>query len=225
MSAIQSKNCTPTASLVIFKELGNVAFQHTDALMRQHWEADVNERSDEIWWVEHPAVYSLGYRSSLEHLHHEVSVPIVRSDRGGEITYHGTGQLIAYLLFDLHKRRWGVKRFVHCIEQVVIDTLAYWSVNAHRRAEMPGVYIDNAKVASVGLKVRKGKTTHGVSINHAVDLSAFAAINPCGYSDLQMVNITDVAPEVSWKALQEVMQQNFLRYLGNSGKGDKHHAS
>ena len=147
--------------------------------------------ADELWLLEHPPVYTLGL-SCKEPLQTGNDIPQIHIDRGGKMTYHGPGQLIAYFLVDMKRKKLGIRALVTAIEQSVIDLLAEYGVAAARRAGAPGVYVDGAKIAALGLKVRKGCTWHGLSLNIGMDLSPFDAIDPCGYPGLQVTQMTDV---------------------------------
>lgn len=144
----------------------------------------------EVWFGEHPAVYTLGQAGSIDHLLKSTIVPVVRSDRGGQVTYHGPGQLMLYTLFDLKALQFGIRRWVRTLEYTVIDYLADHGVIAHQSDEAPGVYINSDKVASIGLRVRHGRTYHGMAINCAMNLTPFADINPCGYTNLAMTQLS-----------------------------------
>lgn len=147
---------------------------------------------DELWCCEHAPVLTLGQAGKAEHLLADLGIPLVRTDRGGQITYHGPGQVVVYLLLDLNRRRLKVRDLVHAIEQAVIDVLAEHGVVAERHGGAPGVYVGAAKIAALGLRVRKGCCYHGVSLNVAMDLSPFAAINPCGYVGMPVTQTSDL---------------------------------
>lgn len=147
---------------------------------------------DEIWLLEHPPVYTLGQAGKPEHLlRNDRDIPLVKIDRGGQITYHGPGQLVAYLLIDLARRNMKVRELVALMEQAIIDTLADYGLAAERREGAPGVYIDGAKIAALGLRVRKGCSYHGLALNVDVELSPFTGINPCGYEGLKTIRMKD----------------------------------
>lgn len=148
--------------------------------------------ADELWVLEHPAVYTLGQAGRPEHLLAANGIPLVRCDRGGQITYHGPGQAVVYALVDLRRRGYGIRELVHRIEQAVIDLLSDFGVAGERRAGAPGVYVAGAKIASLGLRVKHGCTYHGVALNVDGDLAPFAAINPCGYAGLPVTRLLDL---------------------------------
>lgn len=144
---------------------------------------------DELWLVEHDPVFTLGQAGKPEHVLSARDIPVVRTNRGGQVTYHGPGQLVAYPLVDLRRLNIGVREFVCRIEQALIDTLATWNVTAARRSGAPGVYVNGAKIGALGLRVRHGCTFHGLALNVAMDLEPFSRINPCGYEGLQVTSV------------------------------------
>ncbi|MFP4208093.1 MAG: lipoyl(octanoyl) transferase LipB [Wenzhouxiangella sp.] len=149
------------------------------------------ETPDQLWLVEHDPVFTQGLAGRPEHLLAPAGIPVVQTDRGGQVTYHGPGQLVVYPLLDLDRRRLGIRCLVEQLEQAVIDVLAAHALTGRRRAGMPGVYIGEDKIASIGLKVRRGRCYHGLAFNVAMDLAPFAMINPCGYAGLKMTQLSD----------------------------------
>ncbi len=172
---------------------------------------------DEIWLVEHPPVYTLGQAGKPEHLLRDIGIPLVKIDRGGQITYHGPGQVVVYLLLDLTRRRLKVRETVQRIEQAVIDLLAAHGVAAERLAGAPGVYVGGesapAKIAALGLRVRHGCCYHGVSLNVDMDLSPFLAINPCGYEGMAVTQTRDLGLPLTPAAAGEALVEQLLRQL------------
>ncbi|HSC14998.1 MAG TPA: lipoyl(octanoyl) transferase LipB [Gammaproteobacteria bacterium] len=148
---------------------------------------------DEIWFVEHPPVYTLGMRASREHLLAPGDIPVVQIDRGGQVTYHGPGQLVAYVLLDLERRALTPRKLVQALEGAVIDSVAGYGVTAVARRDAPGVYVDGAKIAAVGLRVKRHCSYHGLAVNVAMDLTPFAGINPCGYANLAVTDLRALA--------------------------------
>jgi lipoyl(octanoyl) transferase len=175
-------------SAPLIRELGRVAYSPTWQAMIAFTAARTEATPDELWCVEHPPVFTLGQAGKPEHLLRDVGIPVVKIDRGGQVTYHGPGQAVVYLLLDLRRRRLKVGTLVERIEQAVIELLAAHGVEARRRRGAPGVYVGDpergAKIAALGLKVKNGCCYHGVSLNVDMDLDPFAAINPCGYPGL-----------------------------------------
>ena len=158
---------------------------------------------DEIWLLQHAPVFTQGQAGKAEHLLHQTNIPVVQSDRGGQITYHGPGQLIAYLLIDVRRKGLGIRQLVTAMEQAVIGLLARSDIQACARADAPGVYVDGAKIASLGLRIRRGCSFHGLALNVDLDLTPFSHINPCGYAGLAMTrtaslggpsHVADAAP-------------------------------
>ena len=212
---------TSTAAPLI-RELGRADYDTVFAAMRAFTDARTPDTPDEFWIVEHPPVYTLGLGADRSHVLNPHDIPVVQTDRGGEVTYHGPGQVVIYLLMDLRRNKPGGKlyarQFVHKIEQAVIDVLAAYNLAGERVEGAPGIYIADgprkgAKIAALGLKVRgNGCTYHGVSLNVAMDLSPFTWINPCGYSGLATVDMRTMGAEAP---LHDV-QQALARALANN---------
>jgi lipoyl(octanoyl) transferase len=150
------------------------------------------ETPDELWLLQHPPVYTLGLAGKPEHLLEPSEIPVVKIDRGGQITYHGPGQAVIYLLIDLHRRKLMVRQMVRLLEQALIDVLAGWGITAERRDGAPGVYVGEAKIAALGLKISRGCSYHGLALNVDMDLSPFERINPCGYEGLVCTQLRDL---------------------------------
>ena len=176
---------------MIVRHLGLAPYEPTWRAM-QEFTAGRNEATpDELWLVQHPSVYTLGQAGKPEHLLHATAIPLVKIDRGGQITYHGPGQVVAYLLLDLHRRHLKVREMVNLLEQAIIDCIADYGLVACRKDGAPGVYIDGDKVAALGLRVKNGCSYHGLSLNVDMDLTPFTWINPCGYSGLKTIQLKD----------------------------------
>ncbi len=191
-----------------FKSLGVVNYHETLDLMKSHiQQADFN---NEIWLLEHPPIFTLGTAANQNHILDAKDIPVVHSDRGGEVTYHGPGQLIIYFLLDVKKLNFGPKKLVSSIQEFVKDLLADLSIDCNFVEGAPGVYVDKKKIASIGLRISKGKSYHGISINFDMDLSPFKQINPCGYEGLEVTQIKDLNKHVS-KLQLEKMVINFLK--------------
>jgi lipoyl(octanoyl) transferase len=162
---------------------------------------------DQLWLLEHNAVFTQGQAGKAEHLLFPGDIPVVKVDRGGQVTYHGPGQLVVYVLLDLKRRNIGVRQLVTLLEQVLIELLAGYGIKAYAKADAPGVYVDGAKIASLGLRVRKGCTFHGLALNVNMDLSPFGRINPCGYAGMQMIQSKDLGgPQSVAEAKQRIVQ-------------------
>ncbi len=183
--------------LILRRRPGLQDYQSTWEAMRAFTRARDATTPDALWLLEHPPVFTLGQAGRPEHLLNPGAIPVIQTDRGGQVTYHGPGQLIAYLLFDLRRAGIGVKRLVHILEQSVIELLAARGIAAAARADAPGVYVDGAKIASLGLRVRQGCSYHGLALNVAMDLEPFRRINPCGYPGLTVTQMTDLVSGVS----------------------------
>ena len=173
-----------------------------------------DETFDEIWFVEHSAVFTQGKHGKPEHIINLHNIPIVDTDRGGQVTFHGQGQAIIYFLLDVRRNKLGAKRLVDAIEQACINMLdKYYNLKAHTIENAHGIYVDNKKIASLGLRIKQGKTYHGIAINANMDLTPFSYINPCGYSGLEMCQIADFDSSVSTQAVQEQYYAEFSKLL------------
>lgn len=148
--------------------------------------------TDELWLVEHPAVFTQGQAGKAEHLLMPGDIPVVKVDRGGQVTFHGPGQQVIYFMIDLRRRKIGVRQLVTVMENAIVSTLAEYGIQASAKADAPGVYVNNKKIASLGLRVRKGCSFHGLALNVNMDLSPFLRINPCGYAGLEMIQTCDI---------------------------------
>jgi lipoyl(octanoyl) transferase len=195
------------------KSLGLSEYQPTWELMKRFTIQRDADTRDEIWLVQHPPVYTQGQAGKPEHLLHVTAIPVVKIDRGGQITYHGPGQIVMYLLLDL--RRWGlnVRQLVRLMEQAVIDLLASYGVAAHGRTAAPGVYVGEAKIAALGLKIKNGCCYHGLSFNADMDLAPFANINPCGYARLRMTQARDLGIATPLPQLEQHLAGNLVTLL------------
>lgn len=182
---------------IVVESLGLVPYEPTWQAMRELTATRGPETPDRLWLLEHPPVYTLGLAGKIEHLLEASEVPVVKIDRGGQITYHGPGQAVIYLLIDLARRRLKVRELVTLMEQAIIDVLADWNIAAERRAGAPGVYTDDAKIAALGLKISRGCSYHGLSLNVDMDLAPFFRINPCGYEGLRTTQLADMGVETT----------------------------
>ena len=198
---------------VVVKRLGRVDYEPTFQAMRDFTASRTAETADELWIVEHPPVYTLGQAGKPEHILRDLGIPLVKIDRGGQVTYHGPGQVVIYLLLDLSRLKIKVRELVNAIEQAVIDLLAEHGVAAERRDGAPGVYVGEAKIAALGLRIRNGCSYHGVSLNVDMDLSPFAAINPCGYAGLKVIQTKDFNIPLTAHEAGEQLSQHLLQQL------------
>ncbi len=206
--ALRGRNLAPCV-----KHLGLAEFQPTYAAMRQFTNSRDAHTPDELWLLQHPPVYTAGLACRPEHLPRSPGIPLERIDRGGQITYHGPGQIVMYTLLDLARRDLQVRALVGLIEQAVIDTLAHYDVTAQRKRGAPGVYVDGAKIAALGLRVRRRGAYHGVALNVDMDLAPFLAIDPCGYPGLAVTQTRDLGIAASAEELGERLAARLKRLL------------
>ena len=168
---------------------------------------------DQIWITEHPPVYTLGLNGKFEHLLVPTTIPVVKTDRGGQITYHGPGQLLIYPLINLKRLGWGPRQWVTVLEQAVIASFRHYGINAYAQTQAPGVYVEGQKIASLGLRIKSGYSYHGLSVNNCMNLSPFADINPCGYSGLGVTQLADLGVNVHNHELAVPIVQHILKAI------------
>jgi lipoyl(octanoyl) transferase len=204
-------------SELVVRHLGLVEYQPTLEAMRR-LTAERNEHSpDEIWLLQHPRVFTQGQAGKAEHLLAPGDIPVVQVERGGQVTYHGPGQLVAYLMLDLRRSGMGVRELVTAMEQSLVDVLAGYGVEAAPKADAPGVYVRGEKIASLGLRVSRGCSFHGLALNVDMDMSPFLRINPCGYAGLKMVQLRDLLPAPpSLDEVAERLEQALRNRLGDA---------
>ena len=195
----------------IIRRPGLVEYEPTWQAMRDFTATRAADTADEIWLLQHPPVFTLGMAGKREHLLADIGIPVVAIDRGGQITYHGPGQIVIYLLLDLKRRGFGIKELVRRMEQAIIDLLAAIGISAERLAGAPGVYVAGAKIAALGLRVRNGCTYHGLSLNVDMDLTPFQAINPCGYPGMAVTQVSALSaaypPDIDEALLASLLRQ------------------
>jgi lipoyl(octanoyl) transferase len=194
--------------------LGRVAYEPAWREMQLLTDTATPETRDEIWFLEHPPVFTMGMNARPEHLLAVGDIPVVDIDRGGQVTYHGPGQLVVYPLLDLVRSGLGVRALVEGIERAVVATLAEWGIEAYGKRDAPGVYVGPRKIASVGLRIRRGRSYHGLALNVAMDLEPFARINPCGYAGLQMTQVSELGGPSAVRAVGEALAPHLLGSLG-----------
>lgn len=182
---------------LLFRPLGQRDYQPVFAAMQAFTAARTDASLDELWTVEHLPVFTQGMAGKPEHLLAPGSIPVIPVDRGGQVTYHGPGQLVVYCLLDVRRLRLGVRVLVTALEQAVIELLASYRISAYSRPDAPGVYVQDAKIAALGLRIRQGRCYHGLSLNIHMDLEPFSRINPCGYPGLRVTQLKDLGIEVS----------------------------
>lgn len=203
---------------VIIRKLGLADYEPTWRAMQAFNQARTAETRDEIWLVEHPPVFTLGLAGKPDHVLNPGDIPVVKIDRGGQVTYHGPGQLVCYLMLDLHRLAYGVKDLVRRMEASVITLLANYSIEAHREPGMPGVYVrrfdgDMAKISAVGLRVANHATYHGLALNVDMDLEPFARINPCGYAGLKSAQMKDHGVSDSMERIGDRLVSQLVKHL------------
>ena len=198
----------------IVRDLGRQAYEPVWRAMQRFTDVRDEATPDEVWLVEHDPVFTLGQAGKPEHVLMPGDIPVLHVDRGGQVTYHGPGQIVVYPLLDLRRLKIGVRDYVHRIEQAVIDTLAEWNIGATRRDGAPGVYVNDAKVAALGIRVRRGCTFHGLAFNAAMDLEPFHRINPCGYAGLQVTSMLDLGGPSSPEAVKPVLLEALAKQFG-----------
>ncbi|MEZ8824847.1 lipoyl(octanoyl) transferase LipB [Vibrio amylolyticus] len=189
---------------LVVKQLGRQDYHPVWQAMHEFTDNRTDDSSDEIWLVEHNPVFTQGQAGKAEHILAAGNIPVVQSDRGGQVTYHGPGQLVAYFLINLRRKKLGVRELVTHIENLVINTLKAYNIDAAARPDAPGVYVDNKKICSLGLRIRKGCSFHGLALNVDMDLSPFLRINPCGYQGMEMAQVSQLGGP---KELKQVEQQ------------------
>lgn len=203
----------PETDLIVVRSLGLHDYEPLWRDMQQFTETRSSLTPDEIWFTEHPPVFTLGLNASREHLLTPGDIPVIQVDRGGQVTYHGPGQLMIYPLLDLKRAGLGVRDLVTGLEQTVVDLLADFDIEAASRKDAPGVYVEGRKVASVGLRVRRGGSYHGMALNIDMDLEPFSRINPCGFNDLEVTDLMALGISESPAEIQERVQAHLLRHL------------
>ena len=203
------------AAVLGVRELGVQVYEPVWHAMQDFTNQRTAATADELWLVQHPPVFTQGQAGKAEHLLLPGDIPVVQVDRGGQVTYHGPGQLVAYPLVDVRRLGLGVRELVSRIEQSLIDLLASYGVSAEARADAPGVYVNGAKIASLGLRIRRGCSFHGLALNVDMDLQPFQRINPCGYAGLAMTQLTDhVAGPLVMAEVSARLREQLVKHLG-----------
>jgi lipoyl(octanoyl) transferase len=197
----------------VIRRLGRAEYEPVWRAMQAFTKERDGETADELWFVEHPPVFTLGLAARPEHVLDAGPIPVVRIDRGGQVTWHGPGQLVAYILLDLQRAGYGVKEMVRRLEQSVIDLLHEYGIAGERQAGMPGIYVSGAKIAAVGLRVSRGCSYHGMALNVDADLASFARINPCGYPGLAATRLADLGVRDTIDAVQQRWQKHLVARL------------
>jgi lipoyl(octanoyl) transferase len=199
---------------LLVRQLGLQPYHTTWQAMQNYTDTRTASSPDQLWLLEHPPVFTLGQAGKTEHLLDPGEIPVIKTDRGGQVTYHGPGQLVAYLLLDLRRARIGVRTLVSHLEQTVISLLAEYGITAAARRDAPGVYIAERKIASLGLRVRRGCSFHGLSLNVDMDLAPFKRINPCGYPGLSVTQLVDQQVVADMTTIAGQFSQHLAKALG-----------
>jgi lipoyl(octanoyl) transferase len=204
----------PATADLLIRRLGRQDYLPVFEAMRTFSLERHPRQIDEIWILEHNPVYTQGLNGNAQHLLAPGEIPVIQTDRGGQVTYHGPGQLVVYLLLDVKRRQLGVRRLVSTLEQSVVELVRAWGVTAASRADAPGVYVGQRKLASLGLRIRRGHSYHGLSLNVAMDLSPFRGIEPCGLVGMQMTQLSELCPGISLRATADALLPILTTKLG-----------
>lgn len=200
---------------ILVRHLGLQPYEPVSQAMHDFTDSRDDTTPDEIWLVEHLPVFTQGQAGKAEHLLTTGDIPVIQSDRGGQVTYHGPGQQVMYVLLNLKRRKLGVRELVTLLEQTVVDTLAEYGIDAHPRADAPGVYVGEMKICSLGLRIRKGCSFHGLALNINMDLTPFLRINPCGYPGMEMTQMCQWVETATPDIIRPVLLNKFLALLNN----------
>ena len=200
---------------ILIRNLGLQPYEPVSRLMHEFTDTRNDATPDEIWLVEHYPVFTQGQAGKAEHVLAAGDIPVIQSDRGGQVTYHGPGQQVMYILINLKRRKIGVRELVTLLENTVINTLSVLDIRANARADAPGVYVDGKKICSLGLRIRKGCSFHGLALNIDMDLAPFMRINPCGYAGMEMTQVSKLAGNANIEKIRIILIQQFLALLNN----------
>lgn len=200
---------------ILVRHLGLQPYEPVSQAMHDFTDSRDDTTLDEIWLVEHLPVFTQGQAGKAEHLLMTGDIPVIQSDRGGQVTYHGPGQQVMYVLLNLKRRKLGVRELVTLLEQTVVNTLAEYGIDAHPRADAPGVYVGEMKICSLGLRIRKGCSFHGLALNINMDLTPFQRINPCGYAGMEMTQMRQWVDTATPDNIRPVLLKNVLALLNN----------
>ncbi|WP_000431349.1 lipoyl(octanoyl) transferase LipB [Vibrio mimicus] len=198
---------------LLVRRLGRRDYTPVWQAMHQFTDQRDSTTRDEVWLVEHNPVFTQGQAGKAEHLLNTGDIPVVQSDRGGQVTYHGPGQLVAYFLIDLRRKHLGVRELVTHIENLVINTLKHYQIDSAARPDAPGVYVQDKKICSLGLRIRKGCSFHGLALNIQMDLTPFLRINPCGYAGMEMVQLSDLYGPIGIEQVKQALIQELVTLL------------
>lgn len=201
---------------LVVRSLGVQPYLETWEAMKSFTAQRTETTADELWCLEHPRVYTQGQAGKAEHILAPGDIPVIEVDRGGQVTYHGPGQLVVYLMIGLSRRKLGVRALVNVIEQAIVNTLAELEITAEPRPDAPGVYVNEAKIASLGLRVRRGCSFHGLALNVDMNMEPFRRINPCGYAGLAMCQVSDFSTPVTVGEIEQRLAAQLVAGLGES---------
>jgi lipoyl(octanoyl) transferase len=218
VTRVTGNPASPDLDTLVVRALGLQEYEPLWRAMQQFTEQRDPQTADEIWFTEHPPVFTLGLNADREHLIAPGNIPVVQIDRGGQVTYHGPGQLMIYPLIDLKRSKIGVRNLVTALEQTIVDLAADINIKAAARADAPGVYVDGRKLASVGLRVRRGASYHGMALNVDVDLEPFSRINPCGYQDLELTDLHRLGAVEPMQDITDRVLRHLLAHLGMASR-------
>jgi len=200
-------------SNVVIREFGLQPYEPVWHAMQEFTNMRDESTPDEIWFTEHEKVFTLGLNTAAEHLLETGDIPVVQIDRGGQVTYHGPGQLMIYTLIDLRRAGLGVRDLVTALEQCVVDLAAEYGIEAESRSDAPGVYVDGVKLASVGLRIRRGASFHGMALNVDADLEPFSRINPCGFKGLELTDLARLGADSNLSVVRDRLLPHLMRHL------------
>lgn len=203
---------------LLIRQLGRQPYESVWLDMQRFTDQRDKNTNDEIWIVQHPPVFTLGKSGKTEHLLSTGDIPVVQVDRGGQVTYHGPGQIVAYVLLDLNRLKLGVRELVTRLENGVIDLLSEYGIKAESKKEAPGVYVDGRKIAALGLRVRRGCCFHGLALNVDMDMEPFGRINPCGYEGLEVAQLADFISDINFDIITQQLLSRLERQIQNTQK-------
>lgn len=205
---------------VCVRNLGLIDYETCYDRMTEFTHSRTSETMDEIWFLQHPKVFTQGQAGKAEHLLMPGDIPVVQTNRGGQVTYHGPGQLVVYLLLDIKRSSVGVRELVTIMEESIVGALKQWGIESSAKPDAPGVYVQGRKIASLGLRIKQGRTFHGLALNVDMEMEPFLRINPCGYAGLEMTQLvreaeqSDITPEVSLEAAARFIEVQLVERLG-----------
>ncbi|AMJ56265.1 MULTISPECIES: lipoyl(octanoyl) transferase LipB [Stenotrophomonas] len=214
VTACAAQTPASTTRPALLRDLGRQGYEPVWHAMQQFTDSRGDSTTDELWVVEHDPVFTLGQAGKDEHVLAPGDIPVLHVDRGGQVTYHGPGQIVVYPLLDLRRLGIGVRDYVCRIEQAIIDTLDEWNIGAERLDGAPGVYVDGAKIAALGIRVRRGCSFHGLAFNVSLDLEPFHRINPCGYAGMQVTSVLDLGGPSGIEAVKAVLLSHLAQQFG-----------